>query len=130
MGIPVSPIQIGLAFGALIVIWAWLQATARTGRATGEVTRITTRPGPEGAETRVPVITFVVDGERHSFEPSLVWLGEARTGRIGTKVPVAFNPHDPKDAEIAVAWRLYLPPVVATVLYGAFVLWLASSSLP
>lgn len=112
--------QIGLVGGAFIVIYAWLQAFHRTGRATGTITKIVSRPGAEGHHTDVPLITFNAGGRRYSFIPSLVVRGDAKRTRVGRKVTVAYNPANPEDAEVATPARLYLPPVVASVIYGAF----------
>jgi hypothetical protein len=112
--------QVGIVGGALVVVYAWLQAFHRTGRATGTVTKIVTRPGPEGDPTDVPLITFTVGGRRYSFLPSLVMPGEAKPKSIGRKVAVAYNPANPEDAEVAVPYRLYLPPIVVTVISVAF----------
>ena len=113
-------VQVGVAGGALIVAYAWLRAFHRTGRATGTVTKIVTRPGTEGDSTDVPLVTFTVGGRRYSFMPSLVLPGEAKPTSIGRKVAVAYNPENPEDAEVAAPYRRYLSPVVVSVIYGAF----------
>ncbi|MGE0884107.1 MAG: DUF3592 domain-containing protein [Blastocatellales bacterium] len=114
-------VKIGIGFGALIVVYAWLQAFHRKGRAIGTITEITTRPGADNTTSEVPVITFRVGETSYSFQPSLVLYGETRRNRIGLAVPVAYNRDNPKDAEIATPVRRFLSPVIVTVLYGIFI---------
>jgi len=113
-------LKIGIAFGALIVVYAWLQAFHRKGRAIGTITGITTRPGTDNTISEVPVITFRVGKKSYSFQPGLVLYGETRRNRVGMAVPVAYNRDNPKDAEIATPVRRFLAPVIVTVLYAVF----------
>lgn len=113
-------LKIFLAIGGLAVGYAWLQLLHRTSRAIGTITGITTRSGTDGTISKVPVITYRVGKKSYTFTPSLVLYGEARESRIGTAVPVAYNPSNPEDAEIATAFRRYFPPVFVTVIYSFF----------
>lgn len=124
MSLPISWLDAFLGFGLLIVIAAWLQTFQRTGRAEGTIVRIVSRPGPEGDETSVPEIAFRVDDAEYRFQPTLVLPGESGKRARGRKVSVAYNPDDPSDADVANYYRLFLPPVVATVCYAAFVIYL------
>jgi len=116
--------QIGLGFGALIVAYAWLQFFQRSARAIGTITKIVTRHSGSSGYTKVPEINFIAGGTRHTFQPSLVLLGDANEKRIGTAVPVAYNPANPQDAEIATPVRRYLKPIIPTIIYLAFLYFL------
>ncbi len=113
-------LKIFLAIGGLAVGYAWLQLLHRTSRAIGTITGIGTRSGVEGTVYKVPVITYHVGKKSYTFSPSLVLYGEARESRIGSAVPVAYNPSNPEDAEIATPFRRYFSPVFVTLLYCFF----------
>ena len=111
--------QIALvALGALIVVYAWLQAIERRGRAIGKIIKI-----ESDDETSAPVISFSVDGLRYEFRPTLVLRSEGKKSAIGKEVRVAYNPRNPHDAEIATPMRRYLPAIIATIAYASFVYW-------
>jgi hypothetical protein len=112
--------QLISAFGALIVAYAWLQFFQRSARAIGTITKIVTRHSGSSGYTKVPEINFIAGGAKHTFQPSLVILGDADEKRIGTAVPVAYNPANPQDAEIATPVRRYLKPIIPTIIYLAF----------
>lgn len=118
MNIPWGQLISGL--GALIVAYAWLQFFHRSARAIGTITKIVTRHSEASGYTKVPEITFTAGDTKYTFQPSLVTFKDADKKRIGTAVPVAYNPANPQDAEIATPFRLYLTPIVPTVIYLAF----------
>ena len=108
-----------MGFGALLVVYVWLQAFDRKGRAIGTVTKI--EKASEPGELDSPVVTFRVEGRNYSFSPGMVLWFEAKKKRIGMQVRVAYNPNDPSDAEIASAFRSYFGAIVVTLVYGGFI---------
>jgi hypothetical protein len=126
MTIPIK--EIVLIVGLMLVIYTWLQTFQRKGRATGTITKIAYTFGrvSGGRRSRQPEIAFKVDGQEYTFFPSIVTFLDRQEKKVGSQVPVAYNPANPKDAEIAVPWRLYASPVILTALYGVF-LWFSFS---
>jgi hypothetical protein len=109
---------LGLAFVAL----GWWRVLQRRGRATGTVTARPPRPGRIG--TASTEITFHVEGTAYTFQPSLLTSLDGSRLALGATVPVAYDPADPRSADLADPWRRYAGPVIATALY-AVVLGLA-----
>jgi hypothetical protein len=123
VSIPVTLAEVLIAFGAVIVLWAWFQAFDRNGRAVGTIVRITRRCGPDGDDMAAPEIAFDVEGTKYTIQPSLVLPSEASRKSIGRKLCVAYNPDDPADADVASPARLYLPGAIVTALYSGYLYW-------
>jgi hypothetical protein len=120
--------EIVLSAGLMLVIYTWLQVFQRKGRAIGVITKIAYTYGRVfgGRRSRQPEIAFKVDGQEYTFFPSVVTFLDRQEKKVGNQVPVAYNPTNPKDAEIAIPWRMYASPVILTVLYGV-ILWVSFS---
>jgi hypothetical protein len=53
------------------------------------------------------------------FHPSVITSLDVGKLAVGATVPIAYDPNDPKSADLAESWRLYAGPVIATLLYAA-----------
>ncbi len=130
----------------LAAISSWMQVRDMTGRTTGIVERVVYAEQPPPSDGIVlderdatgsrgnlvrlrsrgrPVIRFRAGGSEFRFRPSVVTRADRRIA-IGAKVPVAFNPNAPTEADIATPWRLVFGPVLLTVLSAG---WLAARFL-
>ena len=105
-------------FGFILVVYTWAQTRQRRGRAPGVISEIRYDSSRAGVrKSHHPVITFTVDGREYTFTPSITTILDTRQSNVGAPVTVAFNPANPKEAELATPWRLYTPPALLTVLF-------------
>jgi hypothetical protein len=112
--------EIILIVGLMLVVYTWVRVFQRNGRATGTITKIAYTFGRlrTGRRSHQPEITFKVGSQDYTFFPSVVTFLDRQEKKVGTQVPVAYNPTNPQDAEIAIPWRMYASPVILTVIYG------------
>jgi hypothetical protein len=97
---------------ALAVSTATFQASAE--RTEGTVVALTERTSTSNSGRRstawYPTVEYTVDGRRYSFESS----GGTNPPSYdeGDTVPVAYDPSDPSEAQIASFWSAYLAPII------------------
>ena len=113
----ISAREIILAIGFFVVAMSWIQVFGRKGRTTGRIVEFVWS-GRRGFRSRKPRIEFAVDGRQYSFIPSVVIFGDVREEKLGTTVPVAYNPENPKDADLGLPGRMFGPPVILTCAYA------------
>jgi len=112
--------------GALLVLYGWVMAFRRSGRTMGKITGIVESKDSEDRPILAPVISYQVNGKKHSFEARMAMSSRKNANkRIGRKVPVAFDPVRPEDAEVASWFRLYFGQIVLTAAYalGLYAWW-------
>lgn len=76
--------------------------------------------GAEGVVAPAPVILFQTPrGEAHRFraQPYTTWL----SFEIGDRVPVLYDPRDPRDARLDSFWQLWAGTIAAAALGGLFI---------
>jgi hypothetical protein len=97
---------------ALAVSTADFRASAlRTGGTVVAVTEHRSHSTSSGRSSSwYPTVTYTVDGRQYSFESNVGSNPPAYAE--GDTVPVAYDPADPADAQIASFWTAYLPTVV------------------
>lgn len=111
--------EIALAVGFFIVAMSWIKALGRKGRATGTIKGFEWA-GQKGMRVKKPRIQFQVETTEYSFLPSVYVKGDYDESRIGSEVEIAYNPSNPKDADLASPARTYGPPIVLSILYCVF----------
>lgn len=113
---PIRGIVLGL--GLMFVVLGWWRVLQRRGRATGTVTA---RP-PHASRIKMSstAITFAVGRTSNTFNPSVITSLDAGRLEVRAKGTAAYDPNDPKNADIAEPWRMDAGPVIAAALYAVF----------
>jgi uncharacterized protein DUF3592 len=107
----VGVVMLGVGM-ALAISTAAFQASAE--RTDGTVVALTERTSTSSSGRRssawYPTVEYTVDGRRYSFDSSVGANPPAYAE--GDTVPVAYDPADPSDAQIASVWSAYLAPMI------------------
>ncbi len=98
---------------------SFLASAQRTDGTVVELTARTTTTRTQDGYTRrsttwFPTVEYTVDGRRYSFESSTGTNPPAYAK--GEGVPVAYDPDNPSDAQIASFWSAFLAPLITGAL--------------